>query len=426
MSPVASDKSAPTVHLPVNQRFHHFSEWFTSRRYLSIVNMKRNYEGKYMKSSKTLKIVATAFAVALFVAQPASAGVNLTGAGSTFAIPLLDACKAGYLAASGNTYTYTGGGSGAGRSASDKGIGDFNFSDTPHTASTRIVSVIHIPIIAAPIAVMYKLNITKPLNLSPATVAGIFGGTITMWDDPAIVADNNRAIQTVTYKKDKAGVVVKDKAGNPIVLNTRTIKSYMTLPSKKITVIYRSDSSGTSGNFTNFLHGMAPSVWTKSGNNAFSTSFPGDLNAISNLGRIVGASGSAAVSALAAKTPYSITYAEKNYAAAANLKVANIKNAAGNFQAPDAGGTSEFLGDAAVDVNGILTLNYQTKSAGAYPLGIVSYALVDTKTANATEVKSFLKYVLSSACSTATPALEYTTITGSLLAIDNAQIAKIG
>lgn len=388
--------------------------------------MNHIYEGKSMRNSKTLKIVVAAFAAALFVAQPASAGVNLTGAGATFPIPLLDACKAGYAAASGNSYTYTGGGSGAGRSASDKGIGDFNFSDTPHTAATRLATVIHIPVVAAPIAVMYKLNLTKTLNLSPATVAGIFGGTITMWNDPAIVADNNRSITTVTYKKDKAGVVVKDKAGNPVVANTRAIKTYMTLPAKKITVIFRSDSSGTSGNFTNFLNGMAPSVWTKAGNNAFQTSFPGDLNAISNLGRVVGASGSAAVSALSAKTPYSITYAEKNYAAANGLKVANIKNAAGNFQAPDAGGTSEFLGDATVDSSGFLSFNYQTKSPGAYPLGIVSYALVDTKTKNATEVKTFLNYILSPACPKTDPSLEYTTITGKLLALDTAQIAKIG
>ncbi len=379
-----------------------------------------------MKANKTLKIVLAAFTAAIFVAQPVSAGVNLTGAGATFPIPLLDSCKAGYAAASGNSYTYTGGGSGAGRSASDKGIGDFNFSDTPHTASTRLASVIHIPVVAAPIAVIYKLNITKTLNLSPATIAGIFGGTITMWDDPAIVADNNRTIQSVTYKKDKAGVVVKDKDGNPVVANTRSVRTILTLPSKKITVIYRSDSSGTSGNFTNFLRGMAPTVWTKAGNNAFQTSFPGDLNAIANLGRIVGASGSAAVSALSAKTPYSITYAEKSYAAANGLKVANIKNAAGNYQAPDAGGTSEFLGDAKVDSNGILTFNYATKTPGAYPLGIVSYALVDTKTTNAADVKSFLNYILSPACPTTSPALEYTTIAGSLFAVDKAQIAKIG
>ncbi|MEI9907816.1 MAG: substrate-binding domain-containing protein [Actinomycetota bacterium] len=120
-----------------------------------------------MRNSKTLKIAIAAFAAVLFVAQPASAAVNLTGAGATFPIPLLDACKAGFASATGNSYTYTGGGSGAGRTASDKGIGDFNFSDTPHTASSKLPSVIHIPVVAAPIAVMYNLNIKKVLNLSP-------------------------------------------------------------------------------------------------------------------------------------------------------------------------------------------------------------------------------------------------------------------
>ena len=365
-----------------------------------------------MKISRNLKIAAIASAIALFAATPASAAVNLTGAGATFPIPLIEACKAGFASATGNTFTYSGGGSGAGRTASDNGIGDVNFSDSAHTASTRLATVIHVPVVAAPIAVMYKLNSSKTLNLSPATVAGIFGGTITMWNDPAIVADNNRTTTVVNFKKDSNGQVVKDKAGKPVVLNTRNVKSYFTLPAKKIIVVYRSDKSGTSGNFTAFLHGMAPAVWTKAGNDTFTTGFPGSLNAVTNLGRIVGASGSAAVSALSGKTLYSITYAEKNYAVSNGLRVANIQNAAGNFQAPDAGGTASFLGAATVDSNGILTFNYATKEAGAYPLGIVSYALVDTKTKNATEVKALLNYILSPKCPSTDPSLEYTTITG--------------
>ena len=379
-----------------------------------------------MKISKTLKIAAIATSIALFAASPAMASVNLTGAGATFPIPLLDVCKVGWANATGNSYTYGAGGSGAGRSASDKGIGDINFSDTPHTGSSRLASVIHIPVVAAPIAVMYRLNTTKTLNLSPETVAGIFGGTITMWNDPAIVADNNLTYKSVVYKKDSKGVVLKDKSGSPIVLKTLTTRTHLTMPKKKIQVIYRADSSGTSGNFTNFLHGMAASVWTKNGNNDFKTSFPGNINDISNLGRIVGASGSAAVSTLAGKTPYSITYAEKNYAVNAGLGVAKIKNAAGNYQSPDAGGTSDFLGAADQNLAGFLLFNYGTKEPGAYPLGIVSYALVDTKTSHASEVKSFLNYILSPACPGTNPALEYTTITGSLYTFDTKQIAKIG
>lgn len=380
-----------------------------------------------MKISKAMKVAAATFAVAIFAAQPATAAVSLTGAGSTFAGPLIESCKAAYFAATGNTFTYGLGGSGAGRTASDKKTSLVNFSDTPHLAARD--GVIHIPLLAGPIAVMYKLNTTKVLNLSADTVAGIFGGTITMWNDPAIVADNNRSIKVVVYKKDKNGVVVKDKNGVPIVLSTRTIKSYFTLPAKKIQVVYRADSSGTSGAFTAALHGAAPKVWPKAGNNDFKASFPGDINAISNIGRIVSASGSDKVVPLAAKTLYSITYAEKGWAKSNGLGVANIQNAAGNFQAPDSGGTSAFLGDATVSDTGILTYNYTTTNPGAYLFGTASYALVDTKYADAstaTAVKSFLTYLLDPKCPGTDPSLEYTTITGSLHDIDLKLIAKIG
>ena len=380
-----------------------------------------------MKISKSLKVVAAALALSFVAVQPAMA-VGLTGAGATFPQPLIDACKAGFAADSGHSFTYGGGGSGTGRGNSDKGVGDVNFSDTPHTAATRLASVIHIPVVAAPIAVMYNLPTSKnkTLNLSANTLAGIFAGTITKWNDPAIVADNNRSITTIIYRKNADGSVKKDAKGNPIVLRKDTRTAVFTLPSSPIKVIYRSDASGTQGNFTNFLAGAASTVWTKAGNNDFKATFPGDLNSVSNLGRITSASGSAGVTVLAGKTPYSITFAEKSYAKAQGLGVANIGNAAGNFQAPDAAGTSAFLGAASQDANGFLKFDYKTTSPGAYPLGIVSYALVDTKTSNAAAIKQLLNYILSPKCVNTDPALEYSTITGSLLAFNQKQIAKIG
>jgi phosphate transport system substrate-binding protein len=362
----------------------------------------------------------------MFAVQPALA-VGLTGAGATFPQPLIDICKAGFATDTGHSFTYGGGGSGTGRGNSDKGVGDVNFSDTPHTAATRVASVIHIPVVAAPVAVMYNLpNKSKVLNLSADTVAGIFAGTITKWNDPKIVADNNRTITTLVYRKNADGSVKKDAKGNPVVLRTDRRTVYYTLPSQTIKVVYRSDSSGTQGNFTNFLAGAAPTVWTKKGDNVFATTFPGNLNAPENLGRITGASGSAGVTVQAGKTPYSITFAEKNFAKAQKLGIANIQNAAGNFQAPDAAGTSAFLGAADTDANGFLKFNYKTTVAGAYPLGIVSYALVDTKTTNAAAVKSLLNYLLSPKCVNTDPSLEFSTITGDLLALNQKQIAKIG
>ena len=379
-----------------------------------------------MKISKSLKIAVAALALSFFAVQPASA-VGLTGAGAKFPQPLIDICKAGFAADTGHSFTYGGGGSGTGRGNSDKGVGDVNFSDTPHTATTRVSSVIHIPVVAAPVAVMYNLpNKSKDLRLSANTLAGIFAGTITKWNDPAIVADNNRTVTTVIYRKNADGSVKKDDKGQPVVLRKDTRAVYYTLPSATIKVVYRSDASGTQGNFTNYLSGAAPTIWTKAGNNAFASTFPGDLNAVANIGRITGASGSSGVAVQAGKTPYSITFAEKNYAKAQGLRVAFIQNAAGNFQAPDAAGTSAFLGAADVDANGFLKFNYTTKVAGAYPLGIVSYALVDTKTTNGAAIKSLLNYLLSSKCVNTDPTLEYSQISGDLLALNLKQIAKIG
>jgi len=376
-----------------------------------------------MKISKSIKIAAAALALSIFAVQPAFS-VGLTGAGATFPQPLLDACKAGFAADTGHSFTYGAGGSGTGRGNSDKGVGDVNFSDTAHKATTKVASVIHIPVVAAPVAVMYNLpNKSKTLNLSAETLAGIFAGTITKWNDPKIVADNNRQIKTVIYRKNADGTVKRDSKGNPVILRTDNRTVYYTLPNQTIKVVYRSDASGTQGNFTAYLNGAAPSIWTKAGNNAFASTFPGNLNAPENLGRITGASGSAGVTVQAGKTPYSITFAEPSYAKAQKLGMANIQNAAGNFQAPDAAGTSAFLAAGTVDANGFIDFNYKTTNPGAYPLGIVSYALVDTKNPNATAIKSFLNYLLSAKC--VNTLADFALISGDLLAINNRQIAKI-
>ncbi|MEJ6626436.1 MAG: substrate-binding domain-containing protein [Actinomycetes bacterium] len=380
-----------------------------------------------MKLSKSIKVLSAVIATAVLAAPSAVAAVSLTGAGATFPGPIIEACKAGYNKETGNTFTYGLGGSGAGRSASDKQTGIVNFSDTPHLAARE--GVIHIPVVAAPIAVMYNIGNQKPLYLSPATVAGIFGGTITKWNDPKIVADNNRPVQVVIYKTNKKGLVKKNKAGEPKVLRTVTRNIRYTLPNQPIKVIYRSDSSGTQGAFTAALNGAAPEVWTKAGNNAFASTFPGNLNDKANLGRITGASGSAAVAAAAAKTRYSITFAEAAYAKDNGLAIASIQNEAGNFQAPTSGGVSAFIGAAKIADNGIVTFDYKTKDPGSYLFGTTSYALIDTKQKDAETAKAvrdLLTYLLDPKCVQADPKIEFTTITGALRDINLKLIGKIG
>ena len=383
-----------------------------------------------MKISKRSKIAAVLAAAGLVFSSTPAHAVDLQGSGATFVAPLLEACKAGFAKTTSHSYTYGAGGSGAGQRNSDAGVGDFWFSDSAYRAGTR-ASIIHAPVVAAPIAVMHNLQTSRQLYLSPNTIAGIFAGTIKTWNDPAIVADNNRAVTEVIYKKDSLGNAKLDKNGKPEVLRTSKRNITMTLPNKPITVIYRSDSSGTTNNFTTYLNGVAKSIWTKAGNNVFTTAFPGDINAKDNIGRIVSANGSAGVASLAAKTKYSITYAEKSFADSNNLKIAAIGNASGNFTLPTSTAVSAFLGEATVDATkGFFTFDYATKEPGAYTLGIVSYMLVDTNYADkskAAAVKQLATYLMSDDCTGGSNAsLGYVVIAGKLKQVAEAQVKKIG
>ena len=369
-----------------------------------------------MKFSKLAKVASVALALGLVATTPAHAA-SLQGSGASFPAALIEACKAPFAAATTHSYTYASSSSGTGQSNSDKSIGDFWMSDGAYTAATKRASLIHVPLVAAPIAILHNVPNSKTLQFSADTIAKIFSGQITMWNDPQILADNNRTNTTIIYAKNSDGTLKKDSKGDPIVQKTRTLASKVIMPNKKIQVVYRSDSSGTSENFTNYLNKSAPTVWTKAKNKVFASAFPGNINDTANLGRIVGASSSTGVAQLAGKTPYSITYAEVNYAVANKLKVANIINPAGSSVAPDSTGVGAFLSSASQDANGWLTYDYATKEKGAYPLGIVSYLLADTKypkAGQAEAVKAYANYILSPKCSKdAGAALGFSVIPGS-------------
>ena len=382
-----------------------------------------------MRVSKLAKVASIALAFGLVATTPAYAA-NLSGSGASFPANLIEACKAPFAEATSHTFTYAASGSSTGRSNSDRGNGDFWMTDGAHVGSSRRSTIIHVPLVAAPIAIMHNLPGKKTLQLSAETIAKIFAGEITMWNDPAIVADNNRTTQQIKYRKNPDGTIKKNAKGDPEVLSSRPVKRNYVLPAKKIQVIYRSDGSGTSENFTNYLNKSAPSVWTKVKNSDFKTSFPGNINAPANLGRIVGAQSSTGVGLQASKTPYSITYNEVNYAKTYKLKVAEVINPSGAAVAADATGTSAFLASATQDANGFLTFDYATKEPGAYPLGIVSYLLADTNYADkekAKAVKEFAEFILSPKCALdAGEALGFSLITGDFLKKSLAQVAKIG
>jgi len=378
-----------------------------------------------MKVSRSLKVAAAVVAVSALAANSAVAAVSITAGGSSFAAPLINACKVAWQTSTGNTLTYTTSSSGTGQTNENNGIGDFNFSDSSYTSTKS--TVVHIPVVAAPIAVGYNLpNKSQDLYLSQKTLSDIFAGNVTKWNDPEIAADNNRTVTVTLFKKDGNGNPIKDASGKPIVVNTITKKIYYTLPNQNIRIVARADSSGTTANFVKLFNAQFPSVWNKPNDKTFINDFPGNINDTKNLGRIQTATGSAGVAATMSKTPYSIGYFEASYATGA-LRNALIGNAAGGFAAPDAAGTSAFLGSATATADGKLTFNYNTTTPGAYVLGIVSYALVDSAATgdNAKAAKSFLQYVLSPACPTSAPTLGFATITGSLLDLDNKMLASL-
>jgi phosphate transport system substrate-binding protein len=379
-----------------------------------------------MKFSKKAKALVLAAVIALSGATPAHA-VDLAGSGASFVVPLVEACKAGFAKQTGHSFVYTSTGSGTGKNNSDNKIGDFWFSDSAHTGAKKRSTIFHAPIVAAPIAVLVNLPAKKDIYLSPVTVAKIFSGEITKWNDPLIVADNNRKVATTVYRKDANGNVALDAKGNPRILRSGTKSINYTLPNKPIKVVFRSDTSGTSNNFTKWLNGVAPSVWTKPANDAFTTAFPGNINDTSNIGRIVGANGSQGVATLAAKSPYSITYAEKQWGTSFGLRAAHVGNASGNFTLPDSAATSAFLGEANQNADGIVTYDYLTKVPGVYTLGIISYMLLETSYENKEKGKAVVElaeYLLSPECSLGAASTGFIVVEGTFLAKAKQLIAR--
>ena len=209
----------------------------------------------------------------------------------------------------------------------------------------------NLPLVFGPIAMAYNIEGVDKLVLNGETLAKIFQGQITKWNDPAIAA-----------------------------LNGGT-----SLPDADITPIFRSDSSGTTDNFQKYLTAAAPQAWTKGEGSEF------------NGGAGEGAQKSAGVVQAVQATPGSIGYVEKGFAEQAGVPFAQIDSGAGAVELTDEStGTAINAAKFAAEGNDLtLDLNsiYGTKEAGAYPLVLATYEIVcsngyDAETAEA--VKSFL------------------------------------
>ena len=393
-----------------------------------------------MKFRKKIAVAALATSALILTSVPAHAG-SINGSGATFAQPLIDVCKVEFTKDTGHTVNYTAGGSGKGRTDFANNLVDFAASDAVYTSGFP-AHLEYAPVYAAPIAIFYNLpTVTESIYLSEATLAQIFSGYITNWDDKLIAADNERTVKTVTYKTKKITskvggknvtktVPVLDKKGKPIIASTSEKVVNIDLPKLPITVYYRTDSSGTSEQFGKFLKGANAGanerLWPKTASGTFANQTPNNISTFFNF---QGASGSALVAAGVKGKVGGIGYGEVSWATDNKLAVANIRNAAGEFIAPTAAGTSAFLGGGTIEANGSLTADYKKSITGAYPIGTASYGLVYPAAAGKNAetqkiVAEWHTYMLQK-CPAKFPEKGYAQITGPLYDKAMSQIAKI-
>jgi phosphate transport system substrate-binding protein len=393
-----------------------------------------------MKLQRKMAVTVIATAALVLSSSPAFAG-QINGSGATFAQPLIDVCKVEFTKDTGHTVNYTAGGSGKGRSDFLYNLVDFAASDAPYTSGFP-ADLEYAPVYVAPIAIFYNLpTVKESIYLSPSTLAQIFSGLINNWDDKLIAADNERKVKTVNYKTKKVTVKIKgknttktvpllDKAGKPVIDKVTETVVNIDLPKLPITVYYRTDSSGTSENFGNYLKGANAGVnsqlWPKTATGTFSVSTPSNISTYFNF---QGASGSALVAAGVAGKVGGIGYGEVGWATDNKLPVANILNGAGEFTAPTASGSSTFLAAGTINANGTLSYDYKTTVSGAYPIGTASYGLVypaSAKKDSATQkiVAEWHTYLLEK-CPAKFPEKGYSKISGPLYDKAVSQIAKI-
>ena len=391
-----------------------------------------------MKSRLSIAVSLLTVSALIVGTSPASAAGTINGSGATFAAPLIDACKGDFTAATQNVINYPGGGSGKGRTDFSAGnLVDFAGSDAPYS-SGEPANIVYAPIFAAPIALMYNVKgIQEGLYLSPSTIAGIFSGYITNWNDPAIKKDNTRTVKTPVFATKKVTTTVKgkkvtknvpvlDSKGKPKIARTITKVIDYEMPNTAITVWYRTDGSGTTENFGKFLHGTAKSIWTKPGAPTFASSTP---RSIASQFNFQGQSGSAAVAAGVKSKEGSIGYGELNFALSNKLDVAFVQNTAGEFVEPSAAGTSAFLGGGTINANGTLSVDFEKRIPGAYPLGTASYGLAYPAASNKNaekqkDVAAWFTYLLEQ-CPVKYPETGFSKINGPLYTKAKAQIALI-
>ena len=328
-------------------------------------------------------VVAVLAAAGAATAKPQDTVIQ--GAGSTFVAPLVAQWVSPLGSAYGYSLQYSGIGSGGGVSAVTARTVDFGASDAPLTPDqfTACKGCVQIPWALSATSVIYNLaGVKNLLHMDGATLAKIFMGQITSWDDPAI-AKLNKGVN---------------------------------LPSQKIAIVHRSDNSGTTYNFTDFLSSASP-AWKSQLGTGVAVNWPVGT----------GQRGSSGVAAGVSQTPGGIGYTDVAYALTNHLKFFAMKNKAGKYATP---GLKGILGAAASDVkpnpqtNELSIVNPPTKFKLAYPISTYTYVIVPTSSPKAAELRKFLFWAVTKGQSYG-PKLLFQPIPRSVLVVAEKTISKI-
>ncbi|MGB9178999.1 MAG: phosphate ABC transporter substrate-binding protein PstS, partial [Pyrinomonadaceae bacterium] len=284
----------------------------------------------------------------------AGGAISLQGAGATFPNPLYQKWLSEYSKAHSNIrIDYQSIGSGGGIKQFQQGTIDFGASDAPMNEAEMKASpaeVVHIPTALGAVVITYNLQgVSQPLKFSSETLADIFLGKIKKWDDAKI-------------KQDNAGV---------------------NLPSADITVVHRSDGSGTTYVFTDYLAKVSPEWKEKVGTDK-SPQWPAGQ----------GGKGNEGVTGMIKQQPNTIGYVELAYAMQSKLPVAQIKNASGKFVDPSIDAVTAAAAASASSIPDDLRVSIvNAQGETAYPISSFTYILIYKDQKDATKGKALVDFL---------------------------------
>jgi phosphate transport system substrate-binding protein len=344
-----------------------------------------------MVNTRKLGALGCAVTLALVVAACGSSSPGstdsgtLVGAGSTLVAPLVSVWEPEYLKEHEVSVAYSAIGSGGGIAQITARTVDFGASDAPLTEDQfkEAKEVVQIPWALAATDVAYNVpGVPNKLKLTGPVIAEIFMGKITTWNDPKITALN-------------PGV---------------------SLPSMKITPVYRTDGSGDTFAFTNYLSQVSPAFKAAIGNST-QVNWPTGI----------GGKGNSGVGGALQSTPGSIGYIAIAYVLAEEFDFALVKNAAGNYPVP---GIPSIAAAAAAlkEVpanNEVSIVNPPASAPGAYPIATFTYALVPLSSPKAGTLKPFLKWAITEG-QKAGPKLDFAPLPEQIVTADEATIERVG